>query len=344
MNMNNLNILEWDHQTDLNHSDLNHSDLNHSAWPHLDAAQLERDGPHLHLQALEGDQVQARASIWLDGPRLQPLERTGLIGHYAATSRAAGKALLAAACDRLRQAGCARVIGPMDGNTWKGYRLVSDEVSDEVSNLAQPSEKPFFLEPHNPLEWNTHFLESGFEVLARYHSSLSLEPAPDPRIPQLRERFAAQGIHTRVALPQDLERELGPVFEVALESFSQNFLYTPLSKADFLELYPPMLARLPLGFVRIAEHAGRAVGFAFAFPDLMRDEPDTLILKTVGIRRQRIYAGLGALLADEMHDLARFAQMPRVIHALIHDSNVSGKTSAKTGQMMRRYALYARAL
>jgi L-amino acid N-acyltransferase YncA len=319
-----MRVLEWDHQ----------SELNRSEWPAFDVAQLERDGPDKHLQVLDGDELVARASVWFDGPRVVANEHTGLIGHFAASSLEAGKKILEAACNAIRESGCARVIGPIDGNTWKSYRLVS-----EIG-----SEKSFLLESSNPLEWNTHFLEAGFEVLATYHSTLGIRPEPDPRMPKVRERFAANRITTRAAIPANLESELEAIYDLALESFSQNFLYSPISKEEFLELYRPALAKLPPGFTRIAEHAGRVVGFAFAVPDMLRPQMDTLILKTVGIRKARVYAGLGALLADEMHDLARSAGMSRVIHALIHDGNVSGKTSAKTGTVMRRYALYSRTL
>ena len=317
-----MRVLEWDLQSELNRGD----------WPAFDLTQLERDRPDRHLQLLEGDQLVARASVWFDGARVTANERSGLIGHYAASSLEAGKFMLEAACQLLQESGCARVIGPMDGNTWKTYRLVS-----EIG-----SEAPFLLELNNPPEWNHHFLEAGFEVLATYHSTLGLNPEPDSRMPRVRKRFVANRITTRAANPANLEIELEAIYDLALESFSQNFLYSAISREDFLELYRPALAKLPPGFTRIAEHDGRTVGFAFAVPDLLRPQPDTLILKTVGIRKARVYAGLGALLADEMHDLARSAGMTRVIHALIHDGNVSGKTSAKTGSVMRRYALYSR--
>ena len=319
-----MRAIEWNQQSKLNRDD----------WPAFDAAQLERDRPDKHLQLLEGGQLLARASVWFDGPRFDQSERVGLVGHYAARSLGAGKKMLEAACNLLRESGCARVIGPMDGSTWKSYRLVS----------AMGSEAAFLLELNNPPEWNLHFLEAGFEVLATYHSTLGLNPEADSRMPRVRKRFAANRITTRAANPANLESELEAIYDLALESFASNFLYSPITKDDFLGLYRPVLAKLPPGFTRIAEHEGRAVGFAFAVPDMLRPQMDTLILKTVGIRKARVYAGLGALLADEMHDLARSAGMTRVIHALIHDGNVSGKTSAKTGSVMRRYTLYSKKL
>ena len=319
-----MRLINWDGVTPLSRPE----------WPALEAGKLEGDAPDQHWQFWDGDQRMARASVWFHGPKLEGSARTGLIGHYAAQSREAGRAMLESACERLRGAGCDMAIGPMDGSTWKSYRLVSDA----------GNEPSFFLEPRNPHDWNAHFLESDFDVLASYHSSLSLDPAPDPRVPDVRARLLKNGITTRTANPARLEAELSELFEVALESFSENFLYTPISEEAFLQLYQPLLSQLPPQFVRIAEHDGRAVGFAFAVPDMLRSERDTLILKTVGVRRGRIYAGLGRLLGDELHDLARAAGMPRVIHALMYDANVSANSSARTSEVIRRYALYARKL
>ncbi len=291
---------------------------------------LGRDAPDVHFQVLEGEALLARASVWFTSA----LEGAGCIGHYAAVHAEAGAAVLEAAGARLRAAGCTRIIGPLDGNTWRAYRLVSDA----------GSEAPFMLEPQNPPEWNAHFLDAGFTVLATYHSSLAVNPAPDERMGRVRARLEGLGVTTRAANAKDLDGDLEQIYSVALESFAHNFLYTPLSKDAFLGLYRPGLQMLPPEFTRIAEHRGRAVGFAFAVPDLLRSPVDTLILKTVGVRPGRQYAGLGALLGDELHSLARAMNLPRVVHALIYDGNVSGNASARTATVIRRYALYSKDL
>ena len=159
--------------------------LTRPEWGALTPEKLELDAPDQHLQIVDGDQILARASIWLNGPQLQPSQATGLIGHYAADSLETGRAMLEFACETLQRAGCVAAIGPMDGSTWKSYRLVSDAGSSDASSdsssaaSSQTTEAPFLLEPHNPLGWNAHFLESGFAVLASYHSSLSIDPSPE---------------------------------------------------------------------------------------------------------------------------------------------------------------------
>jgi hypothetical protein len=100
--------------------------------------------------------------------------------------------------------------------------------------------------------------------------------------------------------------------------------------------------------ITLAEDGDRLVGVLFAVPDLLqptRGEPiDTAIIKTLVISSMRSYAGLGSYLAYESHRRARQLGYKRVIHALMHDSSKSHSISARYGQIMRRYTLFAKAL
>jgi GNAT superfamily N-acetyltransferase len=98
----------------------------------------------------------------------------------------------------------------------------------------------------------------------------------------------------------------------------------------------------------MAERPGELAGFLFALPDLLEagrgDAPRTAILKTMAVRPGRRDAGLGAWLAAECHARAAAAGFTRVVHALMHDANVSAATSRRSARLLRRYTLYARDL
>ena len=76
---------------------------------------------------------------WRDSAQVNGT-RTGTIGHYAATNESYGRSLLEHACRELAQQGCELAVGPMDGNTWRSYRFVTE----------RGTARPFFLEPDNP--------------------------------------------------------------------------------------------------------------------------------------------------------------------------------------------------
>jgi hypothetical protein len=304
----------------------------------LSGQQLGHDRPDLHLQVVNDNQAVAYASLWFDGPRIDPDQPTGLIGHYAASTNQAAKILLEGSLAALKAQGCRQVIGPMDGSSWKSYRFVAE------AGVEAPFSAPFFLEPQQPAEYLAQFLAAGLTPLAHYHSALVVHPPPDPKMPAVRARLAHNGVSIAAIAPNRLTETLQHIYRLSLVSFRHNLLYTPISEAVFLALYQPLLAQLPPEFTRLAwwgQDHPELVGYAFAVPDLLRPQRDTLIIKTVAVRPGRMFAGLGRLLNDDLNQLAHQMQMPRVIHALMHDHNTSAIISRKTGksQIIRRYLL-----
>jgi hypothetical protein len=287
---------------------------------------------------------EARCSWWLDTAPPLAGERPGILGHFAATSPAAARAVLDQACAELTQRGATLAIGPMDGNTWRRYRWVT---------ATSPDEAPFLMEPGNPSTYPVWWAEAGFAPFATYQSALvTALDTRDPRLDRVRERLARDGITIRTLAdltdPARFERELRALHSVSLVSFAHNFLYTPLSEEDFVAQYLPYREKILPEFVFIAEHAGRCIGYMFSLPDYLRPSRglplDTLILKTAAILPARAYAGLGALLAEMTHHAARAAGFARVIHALALDDNPVTNITARHGSVMRRYSLLSRGL
>ncbi len=286
----------------------------------------------------------ARCSWWFDSAPPLAGERPGIIGHFAATSAEAARAVLDRACAELAARGATVAIGPMDGNTWRRYRWITD---------SAPDEPPFLMEPWNPPAYPAWWSEAGFDTLASYQSALITRlDSVDTRLARVRERLAADGVTIRTLNTNSarFEAELRALHAVSLVSFAHNYLYTPLSAEDFVALYLPYREKIRPEFVFVAEHAGRCVGYMFSLPDYLRaaantaHPPDTLILKTAAILPGRAYAGLGALLAEMTHHAARAAGFTRVIHALALDDNPVTNITARHGTVMRRYALFARRL
>ena len=319
----------------------------------LDDADRVRHAPDCHLLLIDAvGTVTARCSCWwTGGPRLDG-QRVGIIGHYAASSVAAATALLTHACARLQRAGCVRAVGPMDGSTWRSYRLVTE----------RGSARPFFLEPWTPDSWLEQWHSAGFAPVAQYTSSINDDLSrEDPRVPHALARLDAAGVTIRCLDPTDAERDLRRIFALASESFERNYLFSPISQAEFLEQNRRLLPSVDPRLILIAEHdecrvsreatwAGEAAlcGFLFAVPDVLGPRCglplDTVIIKTVAVRRGPVYAGLGAVLVARAHRTARDLGFRRAIHALMYDGNPSRNISRRFASPMRRYALLGRNL
>jgi GNAT superfamily N-acetyltransferase len=306
----------------------------------LDPAILGRDAPDAHW-TLPGDAgtLRARCSLWWARTPSLLDHRVGLIGHYAAADAAAARLLLDRACRELAGRGCSVAVGPMDGSTWRRYRLVTE----------RGSEPPFFLEPDNPYGWPEHFLACGFRPIAHYISALNDDLGrEDPRVRGVAQRLRAQGVRIRPVEPRQIEDDLRRIYAVAAASFCNNVLYTPIAQAEFLAQYRAILPAVRPELVLIAEVEDRSVGFIFAVPDVTQAERghpvDTVIVKTVAVVPDRARAGLGSLLLAVCQRTARELGYRRAIHALMHEQNVSRNLSRHYAHPMRRYALFGKAL
>jgi L-amino acid N-acyltransferase YncA len=308
--------------------------------PRTDPEAFFRQGADATWLLGEAGQAQARCSLWWTSAPTLPGHRLGLVGHYAARDQAAGARLLGHACAELAGRGCTLAVGPMDGSTWRRYRL-----------LVERGEEPvFLLEPDNPDAWPGHFRAAGFDVLAGYFSALSEDLAyEDPRAGAAATRLLRRGVRVRALEPARTAEDLRRIYAVSLASFPDNFLYTPLGEDEFLEMYRPLLPRVPPDLVLLAEDGGTPLGFVFGYPDALRAARgaavDTVVLKTLARVPGRAWAGLGTLLVAEFIRRARALGFRRVIHALMHDSNASRNLSAQwRSRTIRRYALFARPL
>ena len=303
--------------------------------PVLAPATLALQGPDLHLAEAEG---RGRVSLWWSGVPAWPGKRLGALGHFAAADPDTAGVLLEAACAELRARGCTLAVGPMDGNTWRSYRFMTDA-------CAFP---PFALEPWNPAEWPRWWEATGFAPFQTYQSALEARmESKDPRLPELEARLAAAGVTLRMLDLADFEGELARIFEISETAFAANVLYTPLPKDEFLAMYEKVRPYAKPPLVWIAEQGSRPVGFVFCVPDLLQaqrgEAVDTLIVKTLAKVPDRALAGLGKLLLARVQREAKALGFTKAIHALMHDANRSA-SMGENAKVIRRYTLYSKAL
>jgi GNAT superfamily N-acetyltransferase len=284
----------------------------------------------------------ARCSLWWQSVPPYGAERLGFIGHYAAHEANAAQCLLEQACAHLAEQGCTLAVGPLDGNTFRHYRLLTERT---VADRQYP---PFFLEPDNPDSWPNHWQQAGFHSFAQYVSAIGELPAEEPRTASLAQRVADHGVLIRAVDLQDFAAELQRIYQVVMKSFRNNLLYMPLDAAEFMAHYRPVRNYLQPSLVLLAEQAGEPVGFIFALPDLAqaprRAAPDTMIIKTVGVVPALEGIGLGGLLVAHCQMAAQSLGYRYVIHALMAEDNRSRRISDRYAQVMRRYTLFAKPL
>ncbi len=262
----------------------------------------------------------ASCSLWLTGCPSHLGLKTACVGDFQCGNANAGRALLDAAAALLARRGYDYLLGPMNGDTWHGYRLV-------VAGDGSPA---FPLEPANPAFYPDAFAD--FDVIARYTSARSTQFALRD-VEHYGRRLAQDGIRVRSLDANRAGDELRAIHRVSLKAFSRNFLYSPISEAAFMALYRPFIERSLPHLIWLAEN-DTLQGYLFAVPF-----GRSLIIKSCA----SLYPGLGGYLVEGAHRHAP-GLYERVVHALMHEDNVSRNNSDKYARTFRRYALYGRRL
>ncbi len=264
----------------------------------------------------------ASLTIFREAPPLEGAVAAAL-GAFACDNADAGAGLIREAMARLKDEGFGAVLGPMDGDTWGRHRLV----------IESDGRAPFMMEPQNPAHYVDAFAQSGLGIVSRYVSAVR------PTDAAASGSAAPAGLRLREFDVARAEDELTRIHMLSLEAFAANHFYQPISRDDFLASYRPVLKAIDPELVLLAEdEAGELKAFLFALPNLVEGlRPKSVILKTYASRVK----GGGSMLTNAFHARAQKRGFVEVIHALMHESNLSATHSSNTGShVFRRYALW----
>lgn len=293
----------------------------------------------LRIEFHDGEnQILAGASIWYRQTPEYKGSKVAFLGRFKTRSRALSVELMHLAEAEIEKLDPAYkikyLIGPVDGNTWNSYRLVTD-------GFDSP---PFALENFTAKDLPGHFLAAGFESIASYQSSIL---PPSTSFSRGKNRLQEENISIRNFRLEDADKELENLYKISIEAFQKNFLYSPISPGQFKQLYSPVLKRIDPEFVFIAESEGRPIAYLFAIDDRAaggkRDK--CLVIKTLARLPDRAFDGLGIgrHLVGLCHERARERGYQSIIHALYKSDNRSESFSTLSGaRQLRRYELYGK--
>jgi hypothetical protein len=269
----------------------------------------------------------ASCRLYRDAPSFEGL-KTAALGGFRCDAAEAGAALLHEAAAMLASEGYAALLGPMDGDTWHTYRVVTE--SDGSA--------PFAMEPVSGPHDRAAFESNGFAPVSSYVSTrAALADAIGQSAP-----VTVAGVTVAPWDGQNAGRLIGGLFDMSAGSFAGKAFFKPIAKEEFFKLYEPMLPAIDPRLVLFARDQNGLIGFLFGLPNLSEGKrPKTVILKTYASARP----GVGHLLADTFHRTARDLGFADVIHALMHVDNASLTRSKRhEASVFRRYALMARRL
>jgi ribosomal protein S18 acetylase RimI-like enzyme len=279
----------------------------------------------------ESDCALAVGSLWLQAPKAPDGTPCGFVGHFASEDREASHLLLEALARRAKSAGERRLIAPVNGTTWRSYRLV----------VESDGRVPFFLEPQTPDGLELHFTASGFHRGDCYASIeindlAAMANEPDPYTDDV-ERA---GVTIRSLEAARFEDDLPALHELSLAAFKDNPYYSPLAFEGFAEMYRPATLLMEPGIVLAAEQAGRMVGYIICYRDGAKR--DCLVLKTLAVGPEARHLGLASHLTRLALKNGAALGCKAAVFALMHEENKSFRWAAARGRVFRSYAVMVR--
>ena len=244
----------------------------------------------------------------------------------------------------LKKEGIETIIGPLNGTTWNTYRYVTDK----------GHRSPFLMEPWNEDYYVELFEKLGFKPLAYYISTVMENMNPVQRghlskkIEKLKKFDYYKDITVKSAENEDLLVVLNKVYDLTIEAFKNNFLYSELDREIFLKMYMSYEDKIVKKFFKMLYLKGELIGYVFGIPDYAelqyKEKVETMILKTIAISPKYNGKGMGYILIDELVKEAEHPGYKNVIYALMHEKNISKNIGLLLGNELRKYALFIKEL
>lgn len=234
------------------------------------------------------------------------------------------------------------IIGPLNGTTWNRYRYVVEKGDRE----------PFFMEPWNEDE-EVKFIEYiGFSPFKYYFSSIMENTENRKILKEKIEKIKKFPFYKKISIKnadtKNFEKLFSKIYDISVESFKNNFLYTKLEKNIFMKMYSKYKEKFLSNFFKLLYFEKRLIGFAFAFPDYLEIErggkTETIIFKTGGVIPEFNGKGLGYILLDAIIDEVEKSKYSKLILALTFKSNVSKNMAEHVAKPFRKYALFIKEL
>ena len=246
--------------------------------------------------------------------------------------------------EELKKEGIETIIGPLNGTTWNTYRYVTEKGNG----------RPFLMEPWNEDYSVSLFEKLDFKHLAGYISTVMEGMNSDGRknlnkkIEKLKKFDYYKDIRVESAENKDLLTVLNKVYDLTVEAFKNNFLYSELEREIFLKMYMSYEDKIIKKFFKMLYLGDELIGYVFGIPDYAelgyKGKIDTIILKTIAVSPIYNGKGMGYILINSLVEEAEKEGYENVIYALMHESNVSKNIGLLLGNMLRKYTLFIKEL
>lgn len=281
---------------------------------------------HRLLAFSEENQVVGRAVL-----TIYPEDTTAYLGFYESENDVSVcRALVERAEELAKEAGCEKIIGPVDASFWIRYRFKTNRFG-----------KPYTGEPYNKPYYAELWKQAGFEISETYYSNhyrvVGKEDDLEKFSNRLEEKKAA-GYVIKSPESADFAPALAEVYNMLIYLYRNFPAYKYITKEEFINQYSYLEKLLKYNMVKLAYYEEKPVGFFISIPnygnlvygkitvfDLLkclkiRKKPKGYVMLYMGVDSE--HRGLGKALTETIKEELRMEQVPS-IGALIRKGNIN---------------------
>ncbi|MBR3613946.1 MAG: GNAT family N-acetyltransferase [Clostridia bacterium] len=281
----------------------------------------------------------AKATCFIENTPKKDGQNVGTIGEIEIKDYKVAKILLEKCEEILKSKGITYVVAPMNGNSWKKYRTLK----------KSSNELPFILENVDPIELNQILLDENYNEIHTYTSTKgALNDAFDGAVLKtIEEKVNNEKIVLRDFRKFDYEADLRKIYNISIQSFVRNPLYTPISEVEFIKQYEPYINMIDENLILIAEKDEKEVGFVFCIPNFNeiknKGNIESVILKTIAVLPEYQNLSLGNLMLNKIAKIAKNKGYKDWIYAFMYSHNTSQRMATRNKtKVIREYALYGK--
>lgn len=205
---------------------------------------------------------------------------------------------------QLKENSSGRLIGPINANTYYPYRFAADNYDWQLYPDCYGKEALVV------------FTDNGFRVHKEYYSTLA-------QVNQTFRKTVARTTlsdeyKTVILSGQEVYRHLDDIYTVAVEAFSDAYLYEPIRREDFIEIYIMALKNIAPDLVMIYRQE-QPVAFCFCYED---PQKRFYVCKTIAVKKSERRKNIISKLVDCAYTMMEQRGHNTVLH---HYMNLSTK-------------------
>ncbi len=261
------------------------------------------------------------------------------------------RALLEAAEAQARADGKEKLVGPLNGSFWIGYRFKVENFDEHFT--GEPDNLPYY-----PAFWEA----CGFSVAEQYYSNYLRSPTaddPSEKWEKRLQRALDKGYVIKSLERGQFDAALRDIYRMIVRLYAKFPAFKLISEEQFIALFGSLKYVIDYDCVLLGYKDGELAGFFVCVPNYgtlvdgdlsLRDLPAILkirrdckeyVILYIGVDRKHL--GLGGAFAQTIRDIGQ-KKGAGSIAALIHEGNSSGVFFRELTTHTARYVLLEKQL